>query len=412
MAAIPSPKPGIIREPSSIPSAKSDFKTESNSPDNLLLYFSRTPLEQISPRPTTGTISLWKDFDIVGFQNDEKIPRIFAKLVTEGFLSGPVLDESRKYKDVIDMLDLVTFTLEQFSQLGLEWTDANWQSFMESERKFVDATADDVLKFHSQRPRTYATYRGTSLLQALSVFANTNIRRIPVVSRQDRVVGMVTQSMVVSLLTQNLNLLGSLKDKRVGEMESILAPQEKLLFVKENQTAVEAFKIMTDNNISGLPILDNNGLLVDSISIRDLRVIGTNAARWRRLHQSVKEFKEIARQEFPAQTPQAPITVTANDTIQTIIEKMDDGNIHRVFLAEPANGGKFKCKAVISQGDLLRFIAKETGVALTFGEEEAVDEKTTGRGAAGGPEAMELGTPRARSDSTDTDVDMNGGGKP
>jgi len=329
--------------------------------------------------------------------------------VTEGFLSGPVLDENRRYKDVIDMLDLVTFTLEQFSSLGLEWTDANWQRFMDSERKFVDATADDVLKFHNQ-PRTYPTYRGCSLLQALEIFANTNIRRIPVVSRQDRVVGMVTQSMVVSLLTQNLNLLGSLKDKRVSEMESILAPQQKLLFVKEDQRAVDAFKIMSDNNVSGLPILDTNGLLVDSISIRDLRVIGTNAARWRRLHQTVKEFKEIARQEFPAQTPQAPITVTANDTVKTIIEKMDDGNIHRVFLAEPANGGRFKCKAVISQGDLLRFIAKETGVALDFGGEEAVDEKTTGRGAAtGGPEAMELGTPRARSDSTDADVDMVGG---
>ena len=96
-SAIPVQKQGEWRSRANLASLNrcfvSDFKNTGNTPDQLLLYFAvrqwqvssnstfpllsrlgfvrgvqRTPLEQISPRPTTGTIHLWKDFDVVGFQ--------------------------------------------------------------------------------------------------------------------------------------------------------------------------------------------------------------------------------------------------------------------------------------------------------------------------------------------------------
>jgi CBS-domain-containing membrane protein len=244
-------------------------------------------------------------------------------------------------------------------------------------------------------------------------FCNTDIHRIPVLNRNQRVVGMVTQSMVVSLLTQNVSLLGTLKDAKVSEMESILA--KDLLAIKEDQKAIDAFRMMADKNVSGVAVLDGNGFLVDTLSIRDLRGIGTNAARWRRLHQSVKDYKAATRQDFPTQTPREILHVVPNDTIQRVIELMDDGNIHRVFevegattAASPGQTAKLKPKHVVSQGDLLRFIALKTGVQVKF-EEEAPESTTaqTTAGDTGKAEAMDTGTPRPRSDSS-ADVEMRG----
>jgi CBS domain-containing protein len=407
---------------------KTDFKTATDSPDQILLYFARTPLEQISPRPTTGSIALWKDFDVVGFQYDERVPRVFAKLVTEGFLSGPVLDENRRYVDMIDMLDLVSFAVDLFGNLGMEWTDENWEKFMQQERKFVEARTMDVLEYrNNKRPRTFPVYRGASLLQALEVFANTDIHRIPVLNRNQRVVGMVTQSMVVSLLTQNVNLLGKLKDAPVSQMEPILA--KELLSVREDQKAIDAFRIMSEKNVSGVAVLDDKGLLVDTLSIRDLRGIGTNASRWRRLHLTVKEYKAQARIDYPTQTPREVLNVTSTDTIHRVIELMDDGNIHRVFLVDQqapssassaaAAGGDaaprtttgtgLKPKSVITQGDLLRFLAVQTGLQVKFEDESEPTSESGSLGAEKGrAEAMDVGTPRPRSDSTASDVEMRG----
>jgi CBS domain-containing protein len=375
-------------DPSAIPVQKQDFKNTGNTPDQLLLYFARTPLEQISPRPTTGTIRLWKDFDIVGFQLNERVPRVFAKLVTEGFLSGTVLDQNKRYVDYVDMLDLVMFTVDLFTSSGTEAAEGSWTKLMANEQKFQQATISEVLE-HARGKRVRATpvYRGVSLLQALEIFANTDIHRVPVLNRNHRVVGMVTQSMVISLMTQNINLLGDLKDVKVSEMEPKL--NKELLSVREDQKAIDAFRLMAEKGVSGLAVVDSNGLLTDTISIRELRGIGTDATRWDRLYWSIRQFKTSARQDYPTQTPREVLYVTPQDTIQKVIQLFDDGNIHRVFEVESvsgeAAGQKLKPKHVITQGDLLRFIVAKTRLLPEFGEQKAGEEDIFGTaGMVGG----------------------------
>jgi CBS domain-containing protein len=259
----------------------------------------------------------------------------------------------------------------------------------------------------------------------MEVFAKNDKHRNTVHNRNQPVVGKVTQSMVVSLLTQNVNLLGKLKDAPVSQMEPILA--KELLSVREDQKAIDAFRIMSEKNVSGVAVLDDKGLLVDTLSIRDLRGIGTNASRGRRLHLTVKEYKAQARIDYPTQTPREVLNVTSTDTIHRVIELMDDGNIHRVFLvdqqapssassaaaaggdAAPSSTTGLKPKSVITQGDLLRFLAVQTGLQVKFEDESEPTSESGSLGAEKGrAEAMDVGTPRPRSDSTASDVEMRG----
>lgn len=367
-AAQPQGQTQKIAKAEDIPT-KTDFKGD-DVLDQLLLYFSRTLLEQVAPRPTTGTVKVWKDYDIVAVQEDERLPRVFSKLIVEGFLSVPVLDSHRRYVTTVDMLDLVMFVVDMFTKGGAATTPTqkDWEQFFATEEKWASYTIRDVINHPKQRkPSVFPCYPGVSVLQGMTIFANTQIHRLPVINTQGRVQGFVTQSMVISLLSQNMAMLGRLANAKVADMEAILNP--KLITVREDDKAIDAFRLMATHNVSGLGVLNNEGYLVDTISARDLRGIGNNAGRWSWLFQTVKDYKNLTRQEFSAQTPREVLSVTRDDTLARVIDLMDDGNIHRVFLVEREEKG-LRPKKVISQGDVIRFIVEAAGIKVTKEEEQ------------------------------------------
>ena len=124
-------------------------------------------------------------------------------------------------------------------------------------------------------------------------------------------------------------------------------------------------------NLTGLGVTNSDGALVDIISVRDLRGIGVKAEHFQRLWHSVKRYKEAVRAEFKRQTPPTPIRVTADDTLQSVIKKMDDGNIHRVFVVERGvkkdstsgeAGELWRPTHVITQRDVMRFLLFKMGL--------------------------------------------------
>jgi CBS domain-containing protein len=340
-------------------SKKDEFKDEGLS--QLLLYFARFPLDQLAPRSTTGTIRVWKSGNAVTVRQDERVTRAFFKLVTEGFLSAPVLDDRGRYVGIVDLLDLVAFTVELFDEAKLQPTEDQWKQFIEKEKVFWEAKVGDVIK-KIGRESDHPVFRGFSVLQAMEIFARTGVHRVAVLDEYQNVVGICTQSMIISLLSQGLDMMGAMKLMAVRELHSNLC--QNVFLIKEDQKAIEGFKMMVEKRVHGVAIVDNQGAMIDTLSVRDLRGIGTNASKFRRLYEQVKNFKEAVRQDFAQQTPKTPITVTENDTLERVIKLMDDGNIHRVFEVVPSNG-KVKPKHVISQVDVIRFVLKKAGYPFT-----------------------------------------------
>jgi len=179
----------------------------------------------------------------------------------------------------------------------------------------------------------------------------------------------MTQSMIVSLLDQNLAKLGKYRSTKVNELHSVLGP---LVTVRDDSKAIEAFKLMADRGLSGIAVVDEKGFLVDNISVRDLRGIGQKPTDFTNLFQTVKVFKERERTMFPVQIPSKPIHCTSNSAIEDVIKLMDDGNMHRVFEVEEeteqvqasasSSAAKLKPCKVVTQTDLIRFLALKMGV--------------------------------------------------
>uniref|UniRef100_A0A0A9X4Q9 SNF1-related protein kinase regulatory subunit gamma-1-like protein n=1 Tax=Lygus hesperus TaxID=30085 RepID=A0A0A9X4Q9_LYGHE len=148
---------------------------------------------------------------------------------------------------------------------------------------------------------------------------------------------------------------------------------ECLYLIKNTDRAIDAFRKISETGVSGLPVVDNDGALCDSISVRDLRAVGTNGENFSRLFLTIQEFKSISREEFPHVAPASHWTtqpvpksaryVTPDDDFEVVIRSMNDGNMHRIFVCSQMSIDTNKPTpiSVISQRDIIYTVLRVLG---------------------------------------------------
>jgi len=112
----------------------------------------------------------------------------------------------------------------------------------------------------------------TSIHEAMSMMKNNNIRRLPVVDN-GKVVGMVTiadlnQASPSSATTLSKHELKYLLAKT--KIKDILPKNQKVISIGPENYIETAARIMRENKVSGLPVIDDNGQLVGIITETDL----------------------------------------------------------------------------------------------------------------------------------------------
>ena len=111
----------------------------------------------------------------------------------------------------------------------------------------------------------------TSLPEVHQIMVSEEIRRLPVVDEDGRLLGIVTlgdvrgaqPSPATSLSIWEMNYLLSSLD-----VERIMTPEP--ITVQPEQTIGEAARIMLENRISGLPVTETDGSLVGIITESDI----------------------------------------------------------------------------------------------------------------------------------------------
>lgn len=109
---------------------------------------------------------------------------------------------------------------------------------------------------------------------------------------------VITQSRIVECLSMlfgvdpTFTVLGG---KTVQELNLGL---RNVVSTHESAKAVDAFRMLAEKHISGMAVLNNSGAIVGNISVRDLRVIRSNAAFLKLLLLPLSEYLEIAHTEF------------------------------------------------------------------------------------------------------------------
>jgi CBS-domain-containing membrane protein len=350
--------------------SKSDSSSQKTSAvsittlDEMLLYFTKVPIVNVRPRAISGRVRVWEIGQTMTVQAQERVTRAFYKLVTEDFLSCPVVDSNGHYVGMLDHMDLLRVIVDMFEESKLPPTESGWGDFFK--HKFADVNCEYILK---QRPKDAITPSPIStrysILHAMEMFCLFGSpRRVPVLNDNHQLMGICTQSMICSLLCQFLDKIPAIKDLPVSAMFDEKSAVPAVLTVKESDTALDGFRLMLKQNIQGLAVVDNSGALVDELSVKDLRGIGTDAAKWKRIYWPVKRFKETVLLESDAFRRMGVKSVLVTDSFETLLKIMDDGNAHRVFVVEKSATPESRGKPVrvISQVDVIRFVLRKSGM--------------------------------------------------
>jgi CBS-domain-containing membrane protein len=310
---------------------------------DILLKMVNTKAESLVPSPPLS----YSKSGVLHTYGDTPLPEAFNNLCQQRILAMPVVTKGNiKFYGFLDMCDIVNFVTRNLGNY-------TWQNELEFSQtynqtsRFNSATVKDVMSFKSWKSSPYHPVdSGYSLFSVFEMLARSGFHRVAVLNAEKQIATVITQSMMLDWIHQNLNLLNpTLRNLSAADM--VLHHNVPHL-VKSTDRTLLAFEKMTEYDISGLGVVDENGKLTDVISNRDLRGLNADASSIWRLYDSVRDFKTHLKLTKP-DTPIQLYTIRSTDTLEHIINLMTTNKIHRVFLVN-AHGKPLKC---ICQRDVL-----------------------------------------------------------
>ncbi|GAB5360564.1 hypothetical protein AAMO2058_000638700, partial [Amorphochlora amoebiformis] len=164
---------------------------------------------------------------------------------------------------------------------------------------------------------------------------------------------IVTQSDVVKYLHQHKKEMGKKLETKIEDL-AMYTPN-KVVCVTSDMTAMEAFHIMFNKNLSCVGITNDDGVLIGNLSASDLR--GLDAGRFSSLFMSVGDFLRIAKAlSRPFATvlksklnDLRTITVPIGSTFESLLDLLVKNRVHRAYVVDK----KFMPVGLITLSDVL-----------------------------------------------------------
>jgi len=281
-------------------------------------------------------------------QRTDALVDVWRGLVRHNFLSCPVLQKKgSKYYGFIDLADIVIYVVDHFGARNLETSDDYWALALEDEIMKKKTVNDLMLYPISRRNPFHPVPKGYSLFSVIEALGReVRLHRVPILDENRKLVGLVTQSGVVDFLHKNMHLIGNKKEK---PLSMCIGALRNVYTITEQSQAIDAFRMMSTQGISGIAIVNNEGKLMGNISLRDLKAIGTDGRMFGRLFETIKNFMPKLRKDYGDERPHRVVALKVTDTLQTAINMLAENNIHRVYIVDDSK----KPIGVISLKDIL-----------------------------------------------------------
>jgi len=292
--------------------------------------------------------------DLMVVASKDSIAQTFLAMARKNVLCAPVFDEaSNRFTGLIDMIDIACFVVDIVKNTEKLGTD--YFAFLEREEEFSGRTASDVADL-SQRNKLFPVKTGENLLEAIKIMASNHLQRVPIMDNSgEKIINLLTQSAVVAYLAKHVNQLGPHMHKSLKELGFL---PKQVISIDYNRRAIDAFKLMAEHRISGLPVLDIERKLMANISARDLRSLQHDARLFKRLYHSVSEFVTSVRQaDMKAVHPS--ICCTFDDSFQKVVLKLAAARIHRIYVIDEH---RFPVSVVSLHDVLLKILELDQGL--------------------------------------------------
>jgi len=185
-------------------------------------------------------------------------------------------------------------------------------------------------------------YIGKPLLSVMDMFSGGSIHRVPISDEQGTIVSIISQAKVVDFLSDTIPKFGNAANKTVAEC---FVPKI-VECVHLGDRVIEAFSKIKQLRVSGLAVVNNEGVLVGNISASDMKsvVVGNLYAD---LREPVSVLMERSAEGF--EHPFRALYCFTNDTLQQVLLTFATEQIHRLYIV---NEGK-QLLGVITLSDII-----------------------------------------------------------
>jgi len=212
---------------------------------------------------------------------------------------------------------------------------------------------------------------GDSLTHALTLMEKkSDIHRLAVIdedTKEDPLVGLITQSSVLHFIYNNLDKLpSSKKDLPVNVWhKSKSSPfREAVETVLITEPTFKAFRKISQKEITGLAVVNSKGDLCGSLSASDLKYSSEETVLTD-LYLPVGQY--IVRKKHKQQGTILPensnlnvITCTPQDSLSAVITKLVQSKVHRIFVVAPFDEDSLpKPQGVISLCDIFTVLLSD-----------------------------------------------------
>jgi CBS domain-containing protein len=259
------------------------------------------------------------ELELICLAPTDTVEFALKKLSENAISSAPVFDANKQQIiGGVSVLDLTawlirTYTLARGDHKELDASKLT-QEFNKPLQEIIPYGTDPCWPVTEETP----------LDVLVNCYFKWRIHKAPVVNDK-HITGYVSQSDVVSFLSQHQVPLGPIMNKTLDELGLKEGP---VLSVSKGLPLVEAFSNILETKFTGLAITDSDGRLFNNISASDLK--GLTKETFGVLEKPIEKFIE-EKKKLP------PVTCTPDKTLGEVIKQLSDCRIHRIFVIDSQN---------------------------------------------------------------------------
>ncbi|KAM9947222.1 hypothetical protein ACTFIT_000544 [Dictyostelium discoideum] len=291
---------------------------------------------------------------LVWLDADDNILSAFDKLSAQELLSAPVFCQiSKQWVTILDIKDLVKFVVSLFDK------DNNLVENIGFEQISIRTLLTNKNGvFKRQCPMIG---KNDSIFNLLDLFYKKFHRVCIAMSDNQMDIKVFSQLSLIKWMVKN-NVLGSSGEFSLKSL-GLFKKDKPLIQIDHKKLAIDAFRLLAENNIYGVPVVNENGELLDNISVIDIKYCKMDKAK---LLQPLYEFfYPSVGNAYPI--PLRDMIVCAPQTkLREAMGRMAATKVHRIFLVkEVVEAGITQVPInVISVSDIVGAIATIAGSSV------------------------------------------------
>lgn len=292
---------------------------------------------------------------LTSVSGQDDIEHVVKALKQRNVLSAPVLDADKHVLGVIDLTDLLTFLVDEIGP-----TSTTNVAAAESNMRRRDAAS--VMLFS---PRdVFTPLQATDRASLAAALFATGIHRCPVVSSENKLVGLVTQ---VDIAMELVPVLRDGDAKAMGDatLISLGLGLSTPVYCLKQQEVGDTLAQLNAWQISALCVCDDDGKLLGNFSVTNLVHLWSERADvGSELSRSVYDY---LLDHSPASLQ--PVTCSRQVTLVEALTTMIEKQVHRIWIVD----SEHKPVGVFTFTDLFKLLRDHhaplarTGTSAAFG---------------------------------------------